>query len=70
MKQKYFQTYPNRALSVILLSLISLFPGCKKFVSIPPPKTQLSSSLVFQNDADAISTVSGIYSSMSNTTGF
>lgn len=60
----------NIVFKTSFIFIILLFPGCDKFISIPSPKTQLSSSLVFKNDADAISAISGIYSSMNSSNGF
>ena len=48
--------------SCLIILLTIFFTSCKKFVTIPPPKTQVESSLVFENDQAAISAVVGLYS--------
>jgi starch-binding outer membrane protein, SusD/RagB family len=40
--------------------------GCKKFVEIPPPLTQLTSSNVFNIDASAMAAQSAIYAAMAS----
>jgi starch-binding outer membrane protein, SusD/RagB family len=49
---------------ILLIISISLCAGCKKFVQIPPPLTEVTSSTVFADDATAISAMNGIYSQM------
>jgi len=56
---------------VILLIIIAIIlSSCKKFVQIPPPKSQIENTTVFSNDATAISAIRGIYSDMITTSGF
>jgi hypothetical protein len=43
-----------------------LSTGCKKFVQIGPPPTQLVTSSVFDNSATATSALTGIYAQMAN----
>jgi hypothetical protein len=43
-----------------------LFIGCKKFVQVGAPPTQLVTSSVFENSATATSALTGIYTQMSN----
>lgn len=38
--------------------------GCKKFVSIPSPQTQLETSALFENNQAAVAAVVGLYSQM------
>jgi starch-binding outer membrane protein, SusD/RagB family len=52
MKFKYF--------SVILLVA---FGGCKKFIDVPPPTTQLVKRTVFASDATASAAIAGLYES-------
>jgi hypothetical protein len=49
-------------LTILLISLIGT--GCKKFVQVPPPVTQLVTASVFANDATAAAAVTGIYANM------
>src|ERR1700733_4338857 len=49
----------------IFLLILSTTTGCRKFVEIPPPVSQLVSESVFNNDANATSAQLGIYVSMS-----
>jgi len=44
--------------------IILLSSNCKKFVDIPPPQTQLTSSNVFNSDATALAAQSAIYGKM------
>ncbi len=46
------------------------FTGCEKFISVPPPITQLVSGSVFENDQTALAAVNGLYSYMESTEGF
>jgi hypothetical protein len=43
--------------------------SCKKFLQIDPPKNQVVSSVVYDNDATATSVISGIYSTMFSSNG-
>ena len=43
-----------------------LSPGCKKFVQVDAPPTQLVTSTVFDNSATATSALTGIYAQMAN----
>src|SRR5688572_8464626 len=55
------------ARNIILYTL--LLPGllgCKKFVDIAPPVTQLTEANVYASDATAIATITGIYSILSS----
>src|ERR1700722_9429372 len=49
---------------ITLLCLISGIMGCKKFVSIPPPTTELVTTNVFSSDATATAAQTVIYSQM------
>jgi hypothetical protein len=61
MKNKFIIT------NLLLTFIISLF-SCKKFVSISPPKTQVETKLIFDNDQAAVSAVVGLYSQMMQAT--
>ncbi|OQP54312.1 hypothetical protein A4H97_22780 [Niastella yeongjuensis] len=50
-------------ISIIVLAFIT---GCKKFVEIPPPETQLVTTGVFSNSATATAATTAIYSQMYN----
>lgn len=43
-----------------------LFASCKKFLEVKSPTDQINSDKVFENDATAISAITGIYSEMMN----
>jgi hypothetical protein len=47
-----------------LLSAFGFMPGCKKFVEIPPPTSQLVTASVFNNNASASSALTVIYAQM------
>ncbi|NII28485.1 RagB/SusD family nutrient uptake outer membrane protein [Pseudoflavitalea sp. X16] len=58
-----FKTY---IIPVITFSLaIALLPGCNKLVEIDPPLNEMSSERVFKSDNTAKSTLSGLYSLLS-----
>jgi starch-binding outer membrane protein, SusD/RagB family len=61
--------YPQLLIACGLLVSV-IFCSCKKFVSVPPPASQLVSSSVFENDATANAAVAGIYSQMMQSNGF
>lgn len=54
---------------IIILTFLSL-TACSDFISIDPPKNQIVSETVFQDDQTAISAIKGIYSEMIFTNGF
>ncbi|MFT3678650.1 MAG: RagB/SusD family nutrient uptake outer membrane protein [Ferruginibacter sp.] len=56
-------------LKITILSILIaiLFISCKKFLDIKSPNDQINSDKVFENDATAISAITGIYSEMMNT---
>jgi hypothetical protein len=49
---------------IVVITLI--ISSCRKFVDIPLPINQLSTSLVFNNDSSAVQAIKGIYSEMMN----
>jgi len=49
--------------------LFTFFAGCKKFVEIPPPTTQLVNTTVFNNDGTATAAMMNIYVGMSSVQG-
>ncbi|TSJ36578.1 RagB/SusD family nutrient uptake outer membrane protein [Mucilaginibacter corticis] len=49
----------------LALLLFLAVQGCRKFVEVPPPPTQLSSGSVFADDASAAAAVTSIYTNMS-----
>ena len=66
-----FKLYSSmNILKIILLVLLNLLISCKKFVEIGPPKTEVASSTVFNNDATATSVMTGVYSKMMSGSGF
>jgi hypothetical protein len=46
--------------------LATIVPGCKKFVTVNPPQTELTTASVFSDDITATSAVTVIYSQMIN----
>src|ERR1044072_1347838 len=54
----------------ILFYICLACTSCKKLVEIPPPPDQLAGNNVFTNDESAISVLTGIYVSMSQTGTF
>ncbi len=54
----------NILFSPIILGLLFMSGGCKKFVQVDPPRTQLVNSVVFNNDASATAAITGIYGNM------
>jgi starch-binding outer membrane protein, SusD/RagB family len=62
----YFQLDKIRNAAVVL-AVIASCAGCKKWVQVPPPTTSTAQADVYSEDATAISTLTGIYTQMSNT---
>lgn len=54
----------------IAIAMISGVTGCRKFVEVGPPKTEVVSSEAFKEDASATSAVLGIYINMLNDRAF
>jgi hypothetical protein len=63
MKSKYFFKILTN------ISLLLSVTGCKKFVEIPPPSTELTGSNVFASNASAASVLTGIYNQMNSFAG-
>ena len=56
---------------ILILTLPALSISCKKFVTVNPPVTQITSVTAFSTDQSAVSAVAGLYSQiMSNGGGF
>ncbi len=74
MKSMHMKKIASSRVSIFYLVTILCIPilliSCKKFVEIPPPKTEITSETVFSNDASAISTLRGIYSMMASNQNF
>jgi hypothetical protein len=51
---------------VLYILLLAGFAGCKKFIEVAPPVTQLTEGNVYSSDATAISSITGIYSILSS----
>ena len=51
---------------IIFIMLIGSLFSCKKFITIDPPRDQITSTVVYSNDATAIAVIRGIYSQMTN----
>lgn len=56
----------EKLIFTILISCMTLFSACKKFVEIDPPKNLIISATVFEHDETAISALTGIYAKMNN----
>ncbi|MBS0032049.1 RagB/SusD family nutrient uptake outer membrane protein [Chitinophaga sp. 22321] len=68
-KPVYSENMPARYLSAFaLLLLMMAFPGCKKFIEVAPPKTELAVSEVFSDNNVATSAVTSIYAQMQSMT--
>jgi hypothetical protein len=66
MRTKYiFKPGSNKTLYLLLFPFVILF-GCKKFVEIPPPVTQLVTASVFNNSTTATSAQTSIYTQMAS----
>jgi hypothetical protein len=57
-------SYKNVCGLVAFFLIVTDITSCKKFLEIPPPQNQLTSSNVFSTDATAMSAQSAIYGSM------
>jgi hypothetical protein len=55
---------------VLLLLLAADGPGCKKFVEVSPPDTQLQTGLIFSSDQTATAAMMGVYSRAMATSGY
>jgi len=51
---------------ILYALLLAGLAGCKKFIDIAPPVTQLTEGNVYASDATAIATITGIYSILSS----
>lgn len=58
---KHIQKYQQL---ILILLFSTVFMGCKKFVTIPPPENQLVSENAFADDKTADATMAGLYSIM------
>jgi hypothetical protein len=52
---------------LVLLLIILFIVGCEKFVTVGPPKTQITTAQVFKDDNSANLAINGIYSSLIST---
>jgi starch-binding outer membrane protein, SusD/RagB family len=56
-----------RAFFIILSCfIISIFVGCKKFIEVSPPITNLTQADIYKNDKSAISVLTSIYTKLSS----
>jgi hypothetical protein len=55
---------------ILYSCIFFLVAGCKKFITVDPPKTQIVWASVFTSDASAKSAMDGIYSQMMSAPGF
>lgn len=65
-KFKYTGQCGGIIIPVILFSILLLQTSCKKMVSIPEPVNSLTTTEVFSTDAEANSSLAGIYTQMIN----
>jgi len=56
--------YTRRLQCLLICIVIFASTSCKKFLTIDPPKNQIQTSEVFENDQAAISTVMGLHSQL------
>ena len=70
MRPKRLPHCKTGLLGTVMLAFLFMNFGCKKFVQVDPPQTQLTSAAVFTDDASATSALRGIYSEMMRTSGF
>lgn len=70
MRRKRLPHATTGLLWTMMLAFLFMNLGCKKFVQVDPPQTQLTSAAVFTDDASATSSLRGIYSEMMRTSGF
>lgn len=56
--------------TVYIFCMILLLAGCRKFIEIPPPVTEVAKENIFDNDIAAESALRGIYVSMGTTNLF
>lgn len=62
---------PYKLTSFILpLIVLALFSGCKKFVDVGAPNSQLITATVFTNDNTLKSALAGMFSTMANTAAY
>ncbi len=68
-----FKTTAMKKTTTIYISLVCVLlyslTSCRKFVTIPPPKNQLTAATVFADSTDANAAVLGIYENMMETGG-
>ena len=67
-KLPHFQKRFAQYLSVFTLLSIAILPGCKKFIEVAAPKTELVVSEVFNDNNVATSAVTSIYAQMQSMT--
>src|SRR5215217_2923421 len=54
----------------MIIGLVAMNSSCKKFIDIDPPKSSVTSEVVFNDDVTATSAVVGIYFDLINYVGF
>ncbi len=66
MQLQYKLQISEGALKVHLVFALIVFSisGCKKFVQIDPPTTQITASTVYSDNTSAAAAMTGIYSNM------
>jgi len=66
-----FPAHRNRKMTIIFGIVFSImFTSCKKFLEIDPPKSSLVNETVFQNNDQATSAVTGMYTVMANASSY
>jgi hypothetical protein len=66
---KYNNKHMNTALLVVVL-LMNITTGCKKWIEVPPPETSVVKESVFSNNGTAIAVLNNLYSGMSSSGSF
>lgn len=62
MKHAYGYIVHLLCTCTLIICSVLFFVSCKKFITIPPPETQVEGIKVFENDQAAIAAVTGLYS--------
>ncbi len=50
--------------AIIIILIISVFSGCKKFIEVAPPPDKIVTEIAFSDDKTATATVNGLYGKM------
>ncbi len=59
---------PLKGIYLVLLLAVTVGPGCKKYLTIPLPVTQIAGSAAFANDGAAAAVLNNVYAGILNVT--